>query len=218
MKPTPIPPPDFWPKMKKTTIATLAAFLVLGAIGVLLYGPLGEDARVVRHLSDRFMEDLQFKDFRSSGLYHHRFDRDRVDIGKALERLFLVKPEMLNIIDYELVEADVDSSGERARVHVRTRFKRLNMKDEPEDGELMLYWIKRHPDCPIGASCPTAGQCVDEFGEVIERTDDEDEEAAAKPAQETAKAEPQTYACDPAQDKRWFMNLDSTLEAKDYRR
>ncbi len=208
--------------MRKTTVATIvvAALIAIGA-GIYLAGPLDPSRRIVEDLSMQFMEDLQFKDFRRSASYHHRLERDRVDIGRTLERLFLVKPEMLDIREYRIVKAEVDSTGERARVHINTKFQRLNMKDEPEESEIILYWMKRHPDCPIGASCQS-GKCVTiDDGEALykpkkdatddrprrerELSDDPDAELSAKP-----------FTCDQNAEPKWFMNLDSTLKEKKY--
>lgn len=205
--------------MRKTTIATILVALVIGGgIWLVLAGPINTDQRLVRGLSMKFMEDLQFKDFRRSSSYHHHLEKDRVDIGKTLEKLFLVKPESLDIREYTIVKSDVDSTGKRARVHIRTKFQRLNMKDEPEEGELILYWMLRHPDCPIGAGC-TSGFCVNEASEQLYM-----KQGANKPIRESELDEddkkkddaPEKIACDPDAEERWFMNLDSTLKEKRY--
>jgi hypothetical protein len=204
--------------MRKITIASIVVLLLLGAgLYLVRYKPLRPDIRTVNELSRKWMEDLQFKDFRSSGLYHHKLDRDRVDIGRALERLFMVKPEMLDIRDYRIVSTDVDSTGKRARVKVKSRFKRLNKDKEPQEADLMLYWMKRHPDCPIGATCPD-GTCHNEFGKPVHKTDDEDDSGPKHKAPEPEEATDETYSCDPSADRQWFMNLDSTLKEKEYER
>ncbi|MFU8806350.1 MAG: hypothetical protein ACNA8W_21240, partial [Bradymonadaceae bacterium] len=178
------------------------------------------DRRVVRELSTQFLEDLQFKDFRSSSLYHHRLEQGRVDVGRSLERLFAIKPEMLDIIDYRVVKADVDSSENRARVLVNTRFRRLNMKDEPEEADVMLYWIKRHPECPIGATC-IEGKCHNEYAEAIKRPDADKEDDRGKREKQLGDPEEvdlsdEFYTCDSMAEHKWFMNLDSTLKEKKY--
>lgn len=206
--------------MRKTTIA---AIVVVGAIaaGAYVYyaKPFRPDIRTVEKLSQKWMEDLQFKDFRSSSLYHHELDRNRVDIGRTIERLFVVPPETLDIMDYRIVESEVDSSGKRARVRVKTRYKRLNKDKEPQEGDLMLYWAERHPDCPIGASCE-AGTCVDEFGKPVHETDGGDDTDHGHPSEaaEPAEAEGETFSCDTAAERQWYMNLDSTLKEKAYQR
>lgn len=205
--------------MRKVTVVSV---LILALVGVgawvVLYKPFRPDVREVEELSDKWMEDLQFKDFRSSSLYHHRLDRDRVDIGRALERLFMVKPEMLDIVDWRIAKSEIDSSGRRARVAVEARYKRLNKDKEPQEADLMLYWMKRHPDCPIGATCPD-GTCVNEFDEPVKKAPDDDQSRKDGPdAPEPAEANGETYECDPTADLRWYMNLDSTLKEKPYQR
>jgi hypothetical protein len=205
--------------MRKTTIATIVvALLIAAGLGIYLAGPLDPSRRIVEDLSMQFMEDLQFKDFRRSASYHHKLERDRVDIGKTLERLFLIKPEMLDIREYRIVKAEVDSTGKRARVHINTKFQRLNMKDEPEESELILYWMKRNPDCPIGSSCRDRN-CVtiDGADTLYHPTDDADAPPRREGElddEEKAKFEP--FTCDPAAQDKWFMNLDSTLKEKKY--
>ncbi len=207
--------------MRKVTVASIVVLVLIGAgYYVVEYKPMRPDVRSVNELSRKWMEDLQFKDFRSSSLYHHQLDRDRVDIGRALERLFLVKPELLDIKDYRIVSADVDSTGERARVKVKARFKRLNKDEEPQEADLMLYWMKRHPDCPIGATCPSGGTCENEFGDPVQKSDEESDEGSGSKmeAPEPEEASDETYPCDPSAERQWFMNLDSTLKEKDYER
>lgn len=205
--------------MRKTTLVTVIALgaLALGGF-VFIAQPFSPDRRTVVDLSERFVEDLQFKDFRSSSLYHHRLEQGRVDIGRALERLFLVKPELLDIQSYRIVRAEVDSTGDRARVLVNTRFRRLNQKDEPEEADLMLYWIRRHPDCPIGGTCAPEGRCVSEYGDVLYQPEDDTRKARerelADPTDTGKTGEP--YSCDSAAQPAWFMNLDSTLKDKQY--
>ena len=214
--------------MRKTNRWSLLLLVGLGIAAYLfLNNPFLPDRSHVEELSQRFMEDLQFKDFRSSALYHHVLDRDRVDVGRTLETLFLVKPEMLDIREYRIIKAEIDSSGDRARVHLNTKFQRLNLKKEPEEGEVILYWLKRHPDCPVGASCPT-GICVDEFQEVIHRPKKDEEKKGSRSNNSNKEAERRdrvetgltgkSYQCSPDKEKQWFMNLDSTLKEKRYRR
>lgn len=207
--------------MKKTTIATIMVLLLAG-VGTYLFlaDPLGlsPGRGKVSELTEFFMQDLQFKDFRQAGLYHHELERDRLDIGNALESLFMVKPEFLDIRDYKIVRADVDESGRRAKVLVRTRYKVLNKDKEPGEKDVLVYWIKRHPDCPSGATCP-AGECVDEFGEVINKRDEAKRKNKTVRPGDVPEEElsDETFSCDAAEQERWFMNLDSTLRSKHYK-
>lgn len=194
---------------------TVLALVGLGlGTWVFLNNPFDSDSGFVKEISLKFMEDLQFKDFRSSSLYHHKLERDRVDIGQTLEKLFMIKPEFLDLMSYRISKIEVDSSGDRARALVNTKFKRLNMNSKPEEGEIILYWMKRHPDCPIGAMC-VASRCTDEFGEgsMSEPTKEEIREALAKKEPEP---KPEPLLCDSTAKPAWFMNLDSTLKDKKY--
>ncbi len=213
--------------MRKVTVVTIVVALVLTVGGwIFLNGvPFGNSARrLVVDLSLDFMEDLQFKDFRRSASYHHKLEKHRVDIGRTLEKLFLVKPESLDLREFHIVKAEVDSTGDRARVHIRTKFQRLNMKDEPENGELILYWMKRNPDCPIDAVCSAEKLCTNTEGDVLVRLrrkknpDDWSEPKRESEVTERQREdyEVQQFACTPGAEPKWFMNLDSTLKEKRY--
>jgi hypothetical protein len=204
--------------MRKTTLATLFVIVVLGIGGWLFYAnPFSPSRAIVQDLSERFMEDVQFKDFRQSSLYHHELERDRVDVGQSIEALFLAKPELVDIMEYRIVRAEVDSTGDRARVKVRTRFEILNKGDGPRDGEIILYWIKRHPNCPMGASC-SGGTCIDEFGETLTKKKDDrtNENQKRMSDDDTPVDTEEPITCDPAAEDQWFMNLDSTFKTKKY--
>lgn len=207
--------------MRKVTLVTIILIAVLGVVAaVVLSGPLNPSTRLITDLSLQFMEDVQFKDFRRSASYHHILERDRVDVGRTIEKLFLIKPEMLDLREFHIVKADIDSTGKRARVHIRTKFQRLNMKDEPEEGELILYWMKRNPDCPIGGTCHAEGMCTTSDGAVlvmVEHKNGNREEPQREADVHADKNDTVTrFKCDPNAEERWFMNLDSTLKEKKY--
>ncbi|MEM1347883.1 MAG: hypothetical protein AAGI01_04945 [Myxococcota bacterium] len=206
--------------MRKSTIATLVVAALAAAVLVgVVYVPRAGQAGIVRELSERFVQDLQYKDFRSSSLYSHDLDRARLDIGSTLEKLFLVKPELFDLMRYEVVRADVDESGERARTKVRVVYKKLNISAEPAEKEVLLYWLKRHPDCPIGGTCAERGVCVDERAEEMKRPKDDSDRAKTSkrsPADEAVERGEESFPCDPTEAVKWTMNLDSTLDAKPY--
>ncbi len=169
-------------------------------------------------------------DFRSGSLYSHGLDRSRFDIGQTLETLFQVKPENLDIKDYRVTKTEVDSTRGRAKVLVTVRYRILNRDKKTRENEMILYWMKRHPDCPVGATC-NAGQCHDEFGAAIHRKTKEEAEDEAERKNKEAKAEAkrehkdqfetvepdkEVFACDVTKEEAWFMNLDSTLRGKKY--
>ena len=209
--------------MRKTNLMTLLVVLAVGgAAAVYLADPVkllrGVD---VDSLARAFLEDLQFKDFRQSGLYHHTLEQDRLDIGRALERLFMLKPEFIDIQQYRIIKSEVDSAGQRARTLVRVRFKRLNMANEPEDKDLILYWMRRHPECPLGGRCGPQRQCLDERQQVMFKPlppkDKRTEQQRALYGDVDTGLSEDPYTCDPEAQPRWFMNLDSTLESKSYK-
>ncbi len=121
--------------MKKAVIALLVFSLLLGGyltvahisggafstLGLLLGGDRGE----LRRVALSFLEDIQFKDFASAAGYHSPETRDSVDIPFLIQRLFTVRPEALDIMDYEVVFAEIDESGLRARVKLRVTVKIL---------------------------------------------------------------------------------------------
>ena len=88
-----------------------------------------------------FMEDLRFKDFEKAASYHHPEDREKVDIPRLIERLFKIKPEFLDIMDYRILDSALDSSGTRARVKVKAKVHVLN-RDDIREPEFILYYHK----------------------------------------------------------------------------
>ncbi len=208
--------------MRKSNMVTIG---VLGAVGVAAFVFLADPFDLagsggVDDLADMFMEDLQFKDFKRAASYHSKLERDRIDIGRSLESLFKVKPEMLDIQRYEIVRTNVDSTGERATTVVRMVAQRLNIDKEPMEKDLKLYWSKFHPDCPFGGVCGAQSVCVDSAGEVMHPLEADENKAQEIPGQASdaeAREEDKTYACDPSLEPQWFMNLDSTLKEKPYR-
>lgn len=199
--------------MRKITLATLFTIVVLAIGGyVYLQEPFNPDRALIQERSRAFMEDIQFKDFGASAQYHHELEQERVDIGRSIEELFMLKPEMLDILDYRLARTELDSSGNRARVLVNTRFRPLNsdQEEDVEEADLQLYWMRRHPDCPLNTDCSSDAVCVDDSGEVVTQEVDDEQ------ADDDEEAAPEPYACDVDAAHDWFMNLDSTLEQRDY--
>ncbi len=102
---------------------------------------LGGDRGALRRIALDFMEDIQFKDFVSAASYHAPGLIETVDIPFLIQRLFAVKPEALDFMDYEIVFADLDSSGLRARVKVRVKAKFL-VNERIDERELVLYFYR----------------------------------------------------------------------------
>ncbi|HIF24177.1 MAG TPA: hypothetical protein EYQ27_20290 [Gemmatimonadetes bacterium] len=102
-------------------------------------GRVGGDRGALRRMALDFLEDIQFKDFASAAGYHAPDLIESVDIPFLLQRLFAVKPEALDIMDYEIVFAEIDSSELRARVKSRVKVKLL-MGERIEEREFILYF------------------------------------------------------------------------------
>ena len=108
---------------------------------------LGGDRGLLRRIALDFMEDVQFKDFERAASYHAPELIETVDIPFLIQRLFAVKPEALDIMDYEVVFADIDSSDMRARVKLRVRAKLL-ASERIDERELILYFHRDAPGAP----------------------------------------------------------------------
>ena len=143
--------------MKKLLAALLLVAALLGgyvAVAHLSGGAfwtlglaLGGDRGALRRIALDFLEDIQFKDFVSAASYHAPELIDSVDIPFLIQRLFAVKPEALDFLDYEVVFADLDSSGLRARVKVRVKVKLL-LNERIDERELVLYFYRDSVDDP----------------------------------------------------------------------
>lgn len=136
--------------MKKVLLLfVLLAGLAFGAF-VLSGRARGGEVRFTGSSADRgqleqyalkFMEDLRFKDFQHAASYHSVEDRKKVNIPQMIERWFQVKPETLDIMRYEVQKVDIDSTGNRGRVKIKTVLKILNA-NEIKEPEIMLYFFK----------------------------------------------------------------------------
>ena len=143
--------------MKKAVTALLVLALLLGGylgvahisggafstLGLALGGSRGE----LRRMALSFLEDIQFKDFVNAASYHAPDIRDSVDIPFLIQRLFTVRPEALDIMDYDVVFAEIDSGGLRARVKLRVKVKLL-LKALIEEQEVILYFQRDSVDDP----------------------------------------------------------------------
>ena len=143
--------------MKRVLTALMVLSLVFGAyLGVAhvsggafstLGLALGGDRGALRRIALAFLEDVQFKDFVSAAGYHAPDLIDSVDIPFLLQRLFAVKPEALDIMDYDIVFAELDSSNLRARVKARIKVKLL-LDETIQEREFILYFDRDSIDDP----------------------------------------------------------------------
>ena len=100
-----------------------------------------KDKNILRNLTIDFLEDIKFKDFDKAATYHTKEDQETVDIPRLLERLFKIKPELLDIMKYEITGVDLDRSGTRARVKTHTTIKVLN-SGKIKEPDVIFYWHK----------------------------------------------------------------------------
>ncbi|RMH70066.1 MAG: hypothetical protein D6675_10565 [Gemmatimonadetes bacterium] len=138
--------------MRKTVLFFIMLVVIGGGIylftgkfsGVdlgLLQFVFSEDKKVLAELTEQFFEDIRFKDFEKAASYHSQEDQERVNIPKLIERMFKIKPEVLDIMHYEVTDVELDKSGYRARVHVISTVKMLNT-DNVKEPEVIIYWQK----------------------------------------------------------------------------
>ena len=116
----------------------LAAHLSGGAFPCLGL-PLGGDRGELRRTTRSFIEDIQFKDFKRAATYHEPEKQSRIDIPFIIQRLFMIKPEALDIMSCEIVFAELDSTGNRGRVKARVKAKELGRGDIRTQ-EFILYY------------------------------------------------------------------------------
>lgn len=135
--------------MKKSTVAFV--LVALGVGGYILYdsqwgrsvlmGFFSEDLARIEEISLAFMEDIKFKDFNKAASYHSPEDQDKVNIPKLMERLFKIKPELLDVMEYTILESTLDSTGTRGRVKMKAKVNVLN-SGKIKNPEFILYYKK----------------------------------------------------------------------------
>ena len=136
--------------MKKIALA-LVLVLVLAMVALVGVGAGGffmsKDEAIIYKLARSFLTDLQFKDFEKAASYHTLLDSKKANIPKLIEKLFAVKPELLNIREFEIVKVEMDPDGKRAKAFFRSTGEILNTAkdDKPnkeKEVEGILYWHK----------------------------------------------------------------------------
>jgi len=135
--------------MKKSTVAFVLVVLAVG--GYILYdsqwgrsllmGIFSEDLARIEEISLAFMEDIEFKDFNKAASYHSPEDQEEVDIPKLMERLFKIKPEFLDVMEYTILDSTLDSTGTRGRVKMKAKVNVLN-SGKIKNPEFILYYKK----------------------------------------------------------------------------
>lgn len=137
-------------------IFVVLALLLTLAGGTLFYlqsspagqAPLGtifsKDAQEIVKMGQKFMESIQYKDFKSASQFSLPEQKASLDIPVLIERLFQVKPEMMDMNNVQVISHDFDTSGDRARLRMRADVKFLN-SNELRKPEILLYF-KKMPD------------------------------------------------------------------------
>jgi hypothetical protein len=111
----------------------------------------GSDRRLLEKLTVDFFEDLQFKDYGAASTFHLLATQQKRDIPEMIRRVFVVKPEALDIQRYQVLDVDLDRSGERGRTRTMVTYRVLGDTKVSQDPnahrqlEMMLYWFKQ-PD------------------------------------------------------------------------
>ncbi|MFC1859287.1 hypothetical protein ACFL9U_14855 [Thermodesulfobacteriota bacterium] len=137
--------------MKKSTVAFILVILALGAYFAydsqwgksLMLGVFSKDRDTLNQMSLSFMEDIKFKDFKKAATYHHPEDQKKQNIPKLIERLFKIKPEFLDIMEYNILETSLDSSRKRGRVKLKAKVNVLN-SNKIKNPELILYFHNKN--------------------------------------------------------------------------
>lgn len=129
-------------------VAALVLYFSSSRYGISL-GPVrwafSPDRHAVELAMRRFLEDVQFKDFTHAATFHTAEDRKTKDIPRLIEEKFHVKPELLDIKDFDVLRVELMSTGSRAKVHVKTFVKLLNSDQAVRETEAVFYF-KREPD------------------------------------------------------------------------
>lgn len=139
--------------MRKYIFILVGVLIVAAAILIVVSRPGWLDtlgfgsAAPIRRMTVSFLEDVQFKDFSRAASYHTPEERKTIDIPYLLERLFFIKPEQLDIMEYEVLFAKIDSTGLRGRTKTRIKVKNL-LNGTIEDRELMLYFYRDSRSSP----------------------------------------------------------------------
>ncbi|PIQ28368.1 hypothetical protein COW36_03945 [bacterium (Candidatus Blackallbacteria) CG17_big_fil_post_rev_8_21_14_2_50_48_46] len=136
-------------------LLVLVAFLALAGGAVYFFqsspvakAPMGAifngDAQKIIQMGQKFMESIQYKDFKAAAQDSLPEQKKDLNIPVLIERLFQIKPELLDINNIAVVSHDFDSTGDRARLKMQADVKVLNTQ-ELRKPEIILYF-KKLPD------------------------------------------------------------------------
>lgn len=90
----------------------------------------------------RFLEDIKFKDFVHAATLHTAADRKVKDIPRLIEDKFQIKPELMDIRDFEVLRVETMSTGHRAKVLVKVFVKLLNSNQDVREVDAVFFFKK----------------------------------------------------------------------------
>ena len=96
---------------------------------------------IVHQQMMKFIQNIQFKDFKDAASYHTDKDQAEKDIPRLIEKRFIVKPELLDIKTFDVLGVELNSDGTRAKVRTQWHVKLLN-SDKTKDVDIIFYWHK----------------------------------------------------------------------------
>jgi len=200
-------------------IVLAVVFLVLGSRYGIKFGNINisidKDKQILSEKITDFLEDIQFKDFKKAAIYHNKADQEKVNISQLIESKFALKPELLDITKYEVLDIEIDRSGERAKVKTRTIFKVLNTS-EVREMELIFYFHRKTVWYVI--TDETIKKIPEEMNkEKMEAIKDEEfsEEQLKRKLGEAGYNEKEIelvmLSVEKIKDDNWYMELESSL-------
>lgn len=129
-------------------ILCLVIYFSSSHYGVAL-GPLKLSLEPDKHAIElsmrRFLEDIKFKDFAHASTFHSEADRKVKNIPRLIEDKFAIKPELMDIRDYDVLRVEMMSTGRRAKVLVKTWVKLLNSNQDVKEMDA-VFFFKREAD------------------------------------------------------------------------
>jgi hypothetical protein len=131
---------------------SLLALVILALLGYAGAGPYGwhlgpvgfswdPTRETVARMTNRFLDDVRFKDFAQAARYHTASDQAAANIPQLIESKFAIKPEQLDIQETRIDRIDVDPDGQRAKSVTTWHTKLLNTS-EVRDVEAVVFWHK----------------------------------------------------------------------------
>lgn len=105
---------------------------------------LNNDSQEIVRIGQAFMESIQYKDFKTAASFSLPEQKTSLDIPMLIERLFQIKPELLDINHIVVRSHDFDHTGKRARLRMQADVKVLNSSElrKPE----IIFYFKKLPD------------------------------------------------------------------------